>query len=70
MAQWLIVLTALAVNFQQSHGVSQLPITPVPANLMPTSDLCKTRHTYGEQTYIQAKHSSIHTIKRNKNTKK
>lgn len=60
-AQLLGVLVALSEDLgssQDSHGSSQLPVTPVPGNLMPSSGLCG-HCTYGTQTLMKTKHPYI-----------
>lgn len=55
----------LRFGSQHPHGSSQLSITPVPWDPMPSSE--GTRYTHGTQTYIQV---ITHTHKIKKNFKK
>lgn len=62
MALQLQALPAFAdgqgFSSQHPHGGSQQFGTPVPEDLMPSSDLHSTRHADDTDTGIQAKHSN------------
>lgn len=55
------VCSSRGPGFDSSHlcGGSQPPVTPVPGDLLPASDLGGPKHAYGTQTYVKATHLCI-----------
>lgn len=44
-------------NSHYPHGGSQLSETPVPEDVVPSSDSMTTKYIHGTWTYLKAKHS-------------
>lgn len=53
--EWWLTQQRSRFKSQHPHSDSQLPVTPVPGNLMPSLTLTETRHTRGEQRDMQGK---------------